>query len=196
MNRQEFAWLDLPAVDAARRLLGCELLSRVDGELVRAKIVETEAYDELDEASHAFGGERPGNKTMYMAAGHLYVYQIYGMYYCCNVVCGRAGFGSGVLVRAVEPLDGLDIIARRRARIEKYATNGPSKLCIALGIDRTMDGHDLSHEPLRLLQRPMIGSEEIIMTTRIGITKASEELKRFYVRDSDYVSIKVKGDVQ
>ena len=100
MRRDTFAWLDVPAEEAARRLLGCDLISKVDGRLVRVRIVETEAYDQVDEASHAFNGRTNRNDAMFKSAGHMYVYFTYGMHYCCNIVCGPEGFGSGVLVRA------------------------------------------------------------------------------------------------
>ena len=100
MRRDTFAWLDVPAEEAARRLLGCDLISKVDGRLVRVRIVETEAYDQTDEASHAFKGRTNRNDAMFKSAGHMYVYFTYGMHYCCNIVCGPEGFGSGVLVRA------------------------------------------------------------------------------------------------
>lgn len=100
MRRDTSAWLDVPAEEAARRLLGCDLISKVDGRLVRVRIVETEAYDQVDEASHAFKGRTNRNDAMFKSAGHMYVYFTYGMHYCCNIVCGPEGFGSGVLVRA------------------------------------------------------------------------------------------------
>ena len=100
MRRDTSAWLDVPAEEAARRLLGCDLISKVDGRLVRVRIVETEAYDQADEASHAFKGRTNRNDAMFKSAGHMYVYFTYGMHYCCNIVCGPEGFGSGVLVRA------------------------------------------------------------------------------------------------
>ena len=100
MRRDTFAWLDVPAEEAARRLLGCDLISKVDGRLVRVRIVEAEAYDQTDEASHAFKGRTNRNDAMFKSAGHMYVYFTYGMHYCCNIVCGPEGFGSGVLVRA------------------------------------------------------------------------------------------------
>ncbi len=100
MRRDTIAWLDVPAEEAARRLLGCDLISKVDGRLVRVRIVETEAYDQVDEASHAFKGRTNRNDAMFKSAGHMYVYFTYGMHYCCNIVCGPEGFGSGVLVRA------------------------------------------------------------------------------------------------
>src|SRR3546814_3047149 len=105
MRRDDFAWLNIPAEAAARRLLGCELVREIDRQEVRVCIVETEAYDQADEASHTFRGRTKRNDAMFKSAGHMYVYFTYGMHHCCNVVCGKEGVGSGVLIRAVEPLD-------------------------------------------------------------------------------------------
>lgn len=155
---------------------------------MRVRIVETEAYDQNDEASHAYGGERQRNKTMFMSAGHLYVYFTYGMYYCCNIVCGPAGYGSGVLIRAVEPVEGESVLAQHRG-VEGYnCTNGPAKLCIALGIDRSLDGHILSRSPLWLIQKPALQESQVTTSPRIGISRAVEELRRFYITGNPYVS--------
>ncbi len=99
-----FEWLNVPAEQAAQRLLGCELMRLIDGHDVRVRIVETESYDEEDEASHTFKGYSKRNGAMFKAPGHMYVYFTYGMHHCCNVVCGDEGVGSGVLIRAVQPL--------------------------------------------------------------------------------------------
>jgi len=119
--------------EAGKLLLGCVLEREIDGKTIRARIVETEAYDQNDEASHAFGGEKKRNAAMFRDAGHLYVYFTYGMHYCCNVVTGKEGEGSGVLIRAVEPLIGQEELERRRGVSGVIATNGPAKLAQALG---------------------------------------------------------------
>ena len=189
MGKQEsFHWLKVSAEEAARRLLGCELVRKFDDKTVRVRIVETEAYDQTDEASHAFGGERQRNKSMFMSAGHLYVYFTYGMHYCCNIVCGPMGFGSGALIRAVEPLEGDGYIEARRGYRGVNSTNGPGKVCAALGIDRLFDGHDLARIPLRLIERPSISDNDITITSRIGISKATQAQRRFYITSSKYVS--------
>jgi DNA-3-methyladenine glycosylase len=139
---------------------------------------------------------------MFGPAGHLYVYFTYGMHYCCNVVTGPEGHGSAVLVRAVEPLEGADIMSvNRKGRGGKGGlelTNGPAKLCQAFGIDAQWNGHDLSQPPLLLLpyERTLTGSgaigglgtRDIVQTTRIGISQATDVAWRFYIKDNPYVS--------
>lgn len=190
MSVKDFSWLDVPAEVAARRLLGCELISDIGGEEVRVKIVETEAYDQADEASHTFNGRTKRNDAMFKSAGHMYVYFTYGMHHCCNIVCGKEGFGSGVLIRAVEPLSGLDVIEKRRGMSGVNVTNGPGKTCQALAIDRRLSGHDLAEPPVRLIKRLELPDESVTVGKRIGISKAVHELRRFYVTDNPYVSRK------
>ena len=161
----------------------------VNGAVLRAKIVEVEAYDQTDPASHTFRGPSLRNASMFKAAGHAYVYFIYGMHYCLNIVAGQADFGAGVLIRAVEPLEGeAEMVANRGGRTGIELTNGPSKLCEALAIDRTLDGHDISAPPLRVLLSPPLADDQVVATARIGITKAADWPRRFYLRDNPYVS--------
>lgn len=185
------AILATDAATAAKRLLGCVLEREIDGQVLRARIVETEAYDQSDPASHSFVGATNRTAMMFGPAGRSYVYFTYGMHFCCNVVTGVDGFGGGVLLRAVEPL-GNDALfaARRGGKSGVQLTNGPGKLCQALGIDRTLDGHNLEKPPLRLIMQPALESSQIVTTTRVGITKATEALWRFYIKDSPYVSVK------
>lgn len=182
-----FDWLDAPTEVAARRLLGCELEHDLGGEVLRVRIVETEAYDQDDEASHAFRGPTVRNATMFGAAGHLYVYRIHG-HHCCNVVTGLAGYGQGALLRAAEPLVGETVMHDRRGRGGHDLTNGPGKLCQALGITSEFDGHDLARPPLRLIRRPPLADDDIVVSTRIGISKAVDRPRRFHVRGNPYVS--------
>ena len=181
--------LNVPVEEAARRLLGAVIERTVDGEVLRARIVEVEAYDQTDPASHTFRGQSSRNASMFKAAGYAYVYFIYGMHYCLNIVAGPAEFGAGVLIRAVEPLEGEAVMVQnRRGRTGIEVTNGPSKLCEALAIDRSLDGHDISIPPLRVLLAPPLADEQVVITQRIGITKAVDWPRRFYLRDSPYVS--------
>lgn len=181
--------LNVPVEEAARRLLGAVIERTVDGEVLRARIVEVEAYDQTDPASHTFRGQSSRNASMFKAAGYAYVYFIYGMHYCLNIVAGPAEFGAGVLIRAVEPLEGEAVMVQnRRGRTGIELTNGPSKLCEALAIDRSLDGHDISIPPLRVLLAPPLADEQVVITQRIGITKAVDWPRRFYLRDSPYVS--------
>ncbi len=189
MKDTTFDFLQDTAEVAAPKLLGCILERRINDRLLRAKIVETEAYNELDAASHSYKGRTPRTDVMFGPAGHLYVYFTYGMHYCCNVVTGPQGTGSAVLIRALEPLEGQDIMAKRRGdRPEFELTNGPAKLCQAMGIDKRLNGHDLRHSPLKIIIQPTLSSGEIVTTTRIGISKAKETPWRFYIRNNLYVS--------
>lgn len=181
--------LNVPVEEAARRLLGAVIERTVDGRVLCARIVEVEAYDQTDPASHTFRGPSARNASMFKPAGHAYVYFIYGMHYCLNIVAGASDFGAGVLIRAVEPLDGeADMIVNRRGRTGLELTNGPSKLCEALMIDRHLDGHDISQPPLRVLLSPPLLDNQVVVTGRIGITKAADWPRRFYIRDNPYIS--------
>lgn len=184
-----FDMLKTDASTAAKRLLGCILEREIEGKVVRVMIVETEAYDQTDAASHSYKGRTPRVETMFGPAGRAYVYFTYGMHYCCNIVAGEDGYGAGVLIRAVEPLTGVEVLEERRGgKSGVHVTNGPAKLCQALGIDLALNGHDLSVAPLRLLVQPKLPEPDIVTTTRIGISKAKDAQWRFYVRDNLYVS--------
>ena len=181
-------FLARPVDEAARLLLGCVLEREIEGRKVRVRIVEVEAYDQDDEASHAYSGQTARNATMFGEAGHLYVYFTYGMHYCCNIVTGVPGYGSGVLIRAVEPLDGFKYLETKRGVTGISATNGPAKLTSALGIDRRLDGHDLHHSPMRLITESLRPGETIGSSPRIGISKAKDAHRRYYIIDNPYVS--------
>lgn len=184
--RPAFFELEVPAPQAAQRLLGCLLECEIGGKRVLCKIVEVEAYDQTDTASHSYRGVTPRTEIMFGPVGYLYVYFTYGMHYCCNIVTGVEGEGSAVLIRAVEPLEGVNIIETRRHKIGKEATNGPAKVCQALGINREMNGHYLGDRPLRLILKPPVPGSKITATPRIGIKKAVDKLWRFYLKDSVY----------
>ena len=179
------------AWDVAPRLLGSYLVREVHGRKLAGKIVETEAYDQADAASHSYRGRTPRTEVMFGPAGHLYVYLSYGMHYCCNVVTGQEGHGSAVLIRAIEPLEGVDVmrLLRHGAR-DRQLTNGPGKVCQALGIDKQLNGHDLRQEPLVLVLKDQLSPDQIVQTARVGITKAKDEPWRFYVKGSPFVSKK------
>lgn len=190
-------FLTRPVDEVAQRLLGCIIEREIDGTIIRVRIVETESYDQDDEASHAYGGERIRNAVMFKKAGYLYVYFTYGMHYCCNVVTGPQGYGSGVLIRAVEPIPGesdreaLAILSKNRRGITGvHLTNGPAKLTQALGIDMRFNGHDLHEGPIRLIVGRLRPEETIISSPRIGISKARDLHRRFYIKDSEFVSRK------
>jgi DNA-3-methyladenine glycosylase len=184
-----FSFLNTSAQDAARRLLGCVLERRIGGTVIRARIVETEAYDQSDAASHSYKGTTKRTKIMFGPAGYLYVYFTYGMHYCCNVVVGEEGEGAAVLIRAVEPLIGEDEMARRRnGKTGVGISNGPAKLCQALDINMAMNGHDLSTQPLLLISQPAVKDDEIVQTTRVGLSRAVDVPWRFYLKNNKYVS--------
>jgi DNA-3-methyladenine glycosylase len=177
----------------AKRLLGCLIEREIDGKMVQLKIVETEAYDQTDAASHSYNGRTPRIETMFGPAGHLYVYFTYGMHYCCNVVVGEDGHGAAVLIRAAEPIANVEILEKRRVGKKGVdLTNGPAKLCQALDINLDLNGHDLSLLPFRLVLQPELLDSDITTTTRVGINKAKDTPWRFYVTDNPYVSVKVR----
>jgi DNA-3-methyladenine glycosylase len=185
----DLSFLEKPATEAAPLLLGCVLERELDGQILRARIVETEAYDQTDVASHSYKGRTPRTEVMFGPAGYLYVYFTYGMHYCCNIVTGTDGHGAAVLLRALEPLEGEGVMRRRRGdRGGHGMTNGPAKLCQALGIDRSMNGHDLSTPPLKLYaptERPV---HDVVQTVRVGISRGQDVPWRFYIRGNPYVS--------
>lgn len=165
-----------PAVDAAPLLLGWTLL--VDG--VGGVISETEAYTADDPASHSFRGETARNRAMFGPAGRLYVYRSYGIHWCANVVCEESGSGAAILLRALQPTDGLDVMrARRGAVSDALLCSGPGRLTQALGITGTHDGAPVDEPPLRLL--PPAGPVSFDTTPRIGITRAVDLPRRFVI---------------
>lgn len=183
-----FSELEGQVDQVAKRLLGCTLLRRLDVNEIEVKIVETEAYHQSDTASHSYKGITERTKVMFGPAGHLYVYFTYGMHYCCNIVTGPEGEGSAVLIRAVEPLNNLELLEKRRHRSGVEVTNGPAKLCQALNISKSLNGHNLSSSPLQLKLNDPLPEDEIITSTRIGISNAIEVPWRFYIKDNNYIS--------
>ena len=175
------------AEQVAPRLLGCLLEREIDGQKLVGKIIETEAYDQSDAASHSYKGQTPRTDVMFGPPGHLYVYFTYGMHYCCNVVTGQSGEGSAVLIRALEPVEGEELMQlNRQGRPD--LTNGPAKLCQAFQIDKSWNGHDLTTSPLRLIINPPLKHNDIVITTRIGISEAKHMPWRFYIKANAYVS--------
>lgn len=183
-----------PTLIVARDLLGKYLVRRVRRKLLVGKIVEVEGYlGEKDPASHAYRGKTRRNEVMFWEGGHLYVYFTYGMHFCCNVVTEEEGKGRAVLLRAVEPLEGIEVMRKNRsfdADRKDYwnLTNGPAKLCEAFGIRREMNGIDLSGDELFLMDGEAINHSAIGTSSRIGIKDGKEKKRRFFVRGNPFVS--------
>jgi len=188
-----------PSAEAvAPRLLGHWLIRNLPTGPCGGPIVETEAYMAEDPASHAFGGETARNRAMYGPPGHAYVYLIYGFHCCVNAVCRRAGCAEAVLIRALEAETGLEAMRQNRAAPTAFAlTNGPGKLCAALGLDRKLDGVDLcdASSPLYIAQNPHVARFRrqlgpVVVSARIGLTKAAGLPLRFYLGGSLFRSRK------
>jgi len=168
-------------VTVARRLLGQRLVHVVDGRRRAGTIIEVEAYlGAEDRAAHTFGGRRtPRNEAMYLPGGHAYVYVSYGMHHCMNVVCGTRDEGVAVLLRAIEPTEGLEAMraARPAARCDRLLCSGPGRLTRALGIDRSHDGCSLLEDDtlfIEKLRHRALPSHQIVACPRIGIESAGD----------------------
>lgn len=173
----------LPAIELAPLLIGATLL--VDG--VGGIIVETEAYEADDPASHSFAGQRPRNRAMFGPPLTAYVYRSYGVHWCVNIVTGPVGHGAAVLLRAIEPTAGLAVMAERRRTAEpRLLASGPGRLTEALGISIAHDGLPLGAPPFGLIPRD--GTPDIVAGPRIGITKATDRPWRFGLRGSRFLS--------
>lgn len=183
-------------VAVARSLLGCVLWRRIDRQILAARIVETEAYlGANDPASHARRGLRSErNRSMYLQGGHAYVYFTYGMHWCLNVVTQESEIAEAVLLRAAEPVRGIDGMRERRSKAKRDLDlmNGPGKLCMALGIDRKLDGERLDGRTLYITERDFsVGDDDVAVSARIGIDGAGEAASwplRFFIRGNRYVS--------
>jgi DNA-3-methyladenine glycosylase len=190
------AFFRRPAETVAAELLGKVLVSMIDGEITQAIIVETEAYLGYDDpASHGYRHRRNArNAALFGPPGTWYVYLSYGMHWCANLVCQKAGLASAVLLRALEPVDGLDVMRRRRGAVpDRELCSGPGKLCQALGIDRSLDGARMSRSPV-VVRPPERGElPQVAATPRIGITKAVDWPLRFHVVGSLWLSRKERG---
>tara|TARA_Y100000590_G_scaffold175894_1_gene201006 strand:+ start:1307 stop:1951 length:645 start_codon:yes stop_codon:yes gene_type:complete len=183
-------FLARPAEEVAPDLLGARLVSTIDGFRTEGVIVEVEAYlGESDPASHAASriGRTPRNATMFGPPGFAYVYLIYGIHWCLNVVTGSNGDPCAVLIRAIDPLGGLDVMSNRRGR-SKDLGSGPGRVCQAFGITGEFDGHDLSISPLKIIEGWTINPSLIGVSNRIGISKAESWPLRFYILGNESVS--------
>ncbi len=185
------AFYDRDTSVVARELLGASLECRSPDGVASARIVETEAYVGPDDpACHAVAGLTTRTKHLFGPPGLAYVYLIYGMYWCFNAVTREEGHGSAVLVRAVSPLEGEALMKLRRpnARTPHDLTNGPGKLCLALGISGGHSGAWLDEPPLRILAGNPVPDSDVVVTPRIGITKATEWPLRYFIAADPFVS--------
>jgi DNA-3-methyladenine glycosylase len=165
----------------ARGLIGITLL--ING--VGGPIVETEAYDAADPASHSYRGRSARNGSMFGPPGHSYVYRSYGIHWCLNLVCG-AKVGGAVLIRTIQPAFGVDVMAKRRGLTDpRGLCSGPGRLCQALAIDGRLDGQPLDRPPFDLAGRPLTS---VRAGPRIGLTQEKEKLWRFWLAESPFVS--------
>lgn len=196
MNKIEMSWyLNDDVAYIARKLLGATLCTHINGELTTAKIVETEAYSgNNDKACHANGQRMTiRNKVMFGPGGHAYVYLCYGIHHLFNVVTNKKGSADAVLIRAVEPIYGMEVMMRRRNLKfpEKKLSGGPGVLSKALGIQLDQYGLKLDSDTIWIEEGDNLRNDQIISTTRIGVEYAKEDaLKpwRFYMKENEWVS--------
>lgn len=189
--RLKARFFERDTLEVARALLNQELVTRRNGEETRGIIVEVEAYGGTpDPAAHSFRGITKRTEVMFRSGGFVYVYFIYGVHYCMNVVTEDNGVGAAVLIRALHPVDGLEIMKeRRRSSHPLSLTNGPGKLCQAMGIDPSFLGEFLPTSPsIWIEKREKLPPSLIGVSHRIGISKAVEYPWRFYVKGDPYVS--------
>ncbi len=191
------AFYEQDTLTVAKKLLGCYFVHLEGEETTLGRIVETEAYLMHDPAAHSFIGKTKRNSVLFGPVGHAYVYFIYGMHCCFNVVTGQEGMGEAVLIRALEPLQGIPVMQKRRGT-EKLTLlcNGPARLTEALAITLSYNGRSLFDGPLQMWSSESlpssspIGDADIVQTTRIGIVKARELPLRFYLKGNSYISRK------
>lgn len=175
------------AITLAQALLGCELVHIVDGQTTAGIIVETEAYRQDDEASHSFRGQTPRNVVMFGPGGHAYVYFTYGMHYCFNVVAGKQGFAEAVLVRALQPTQGVKLMEKRRHIANPYnLCSGPAKLAQAMGLGPDQYGASLTTPHLHIRDRAT--SPNALTGPRIGIKHAVDKPWRFWIAKNPYIT--------
>lgn len=162
----------------AKNLLGKILCRKIDGKILKGIIVETEAYTQDEPSCHAYKGKTKRCATLFNSGGYAYVYFTYGMYHCLNISTDKENYGSGVLIRALEPLENLD------------NTNGPAKLCREMKITKELDGVDVTQKNSDLWIEDGQNINKIVQTTRIGIKVATDLKWRFYIKDNKWVSKK------
>jgi DNA-3-methyladenine glycosylase len=190
------AFFKRPAEIVAADLVGMVVVSSAGGVVTEGRIVETEAYLGYDDpASHGYLHRRNArNAALFGPPGSWYVYLSYGMHWCANLVCQRSGLASAVLLRALEPVAGLEIMRRRRGVVpDRELCSGPGKLCQAMGIGRELDGQRMGGS-VAIVRRPTVSEEgRVAVSPRIGITKAADWPLRFHLAGSPWISRKENG---
>ena len=182
----------------AKDLLGKILVRKDGGSILAGRIVEVEAYDgNVDEAAHTFIGKTKRNEIMFNEGGYFYVYFTYGAHFCCNVVTGKKNHGTAVLIRAVEPIEGINKMIKNRFgrkllnEKERFnLTSGPGKVCQAMGINRSHYGIDLTMDKIFIIDAPKLKRNMMVVTKRVGIKKSVNLPWRFYIKENPYVSRK------
>jgi len=185
-----------PVLAVAKELLGKVLIKKDGNQSLAGRIVEVEAYDgRIDKASHSFIGKTKRNEVMFNEGGYFYVYFTYGAHFCCNVVTGKKDHGAAVLIRAVEPLIGIDEMIKNRfgreLKSEKEIynlTSGPGKVCKAFGFNKDHSGLDLTDSDVLIVDQPKIKKSKIGISKRIGITKSVNLPWRFFEIGNPYLS--------
>lgn len=180
----------------AKELIGKVLVKKEKNEILAGRIIEVEAYDgKVDRAAHTFIGKTRRNEVMFREGGYLYVYFSYGVHYCCNVVTGKENHGTAILIRAIEPIQGISTMIKKRfgreLKNEKEIynlTSGPGKVCKAFGINKEHYGIDLTQDKIFLLDAPKLKSNKIGVSKRIGISKSVDLPWRFFEKGNPYLS--------
>ncbi len=191
-------YTDKDVLQIAKNLLGKYFVKKDGKKFLSGKIVEVEAYDgSIDEAAHSFNGKTKRNEIMFDEGGYLYVYFIYGMYFCANIVTGLKNQGTAVLIRGIEPIEEIKAMYDNRFGNEEFdkkkvaaISNGPGKICSAFDINKNHNGENLLGDEIFLAEGDKINSKNIIATKRIGIKKSADLLWRFYIKDNPFVSKK------
>ena len=180
----------------AKELLGKTFVRRLNNTFLSGKIVEVEAYDgSIDESSHSYAGKTKRNEVMFNGGGFLYVYFTYGMHFCANIVTGKINDGKAILIRAIEPITGIDLMAMNRYNKTETTqkefvnlTNGPAKVCQSFGIARLQNGANLCNDEIFIIDSPKLNPSKIVTTTRIGIKKSVDLPWRYYIKDNPFIS--------
>lgn len=189
IRRLHRAELPMDTVELARYLVGKTLVHVSATGRASGRITETEAYPVGDAAGHAFRGQTPGNRSLFLDRGTAYVYFAYGSSFMMNVASEKPGIGAGVLIRALEPLEGIDLMRRRRGNVkERDLTRGPGRLAMAMAIDKQMDGVDLCARGALWLGAAFRPPGALGQSVRIGLTREVRRILRFYERGSRFVS--------